>query len=196
MASVAHLLHAHTGGVVLLGSLNELLHHRLAGTHDVVTQEHGKGLVPHKAAGTGDGVAQTLGLLLPDIEDVGQVGGTPDLGQLLLLAGLVQPGLQLGVVVKIVVHGRLGPVGDNQNVLDTGGYGLFDDVLNDRLVHHGQHLLGHRFGGGEHAGAEAGGGNDSFTDLHSENLQLMRAEDRPRFTGVPDVRRGSWDGRT
>ena len=41
---------------------------------DVVPVEHGKGLISYKLPGAADGVAQALGLLLPHIEDVGQLG--------------------------------------------------------------------------------------------------------------------------
>lgn len=41
---------------------------------DVVPVEHGEGLIPYKLPAQPMGVAQALGLLLPHIEDVGQLG--------------------------------------------------------------------------------------------------------------------------
>ena len=38
--------------------------------------------------------------------------------------------------------------------------GLLDDVLDDRLVQHRQHLLGRHLGARQEAGAQAGGGDD------------------------------------
>ena len=38
--------------------------------------------------------------------------------------------------------------------------GLLDDVLDDRLVQHRQHLLGRHLGARQKAGAQAGGGDD------------------------------------
>ena len=111
-------------------------------------------------------MSQPLGLLLPDIEDVGQVGGPADLLQLPLLAGPLQALLQLGVVVEVVVHSGLGPVGHHQDILDAGVYRLLDDILDHRLVHQGEHLLGNRLGGGQHPGPQPGCGNDGFPDLH------------------------------
>ena len=145
---------------------DQLTDDRPLGLHDVVAQQNGKGLVSHKTLGPPDGVAQSLGLLLPNVKDVGQVGGPPHLGQLVVLARLNQAGLQFGVIVKIVVHGRFGPVGDDQDVLNSCGHRLFDDILNHRLVHQGKHLLGHGLGGGQHTGPQPGGRDDGFFDLH------------------------------
>ena len=41
---------------------------------------------------------------------------------------------------------------------------LVDDVLDQRPVDHRQHLLRHRLGGGQEAGAEAGDGENSLAD--------------------------------
>ena len=177
-----HLLHPHGGGAVFLRGLHQLEGHRLFRPHDVVAQQHGKGLVPHEAAGPADGVAQALRLLLAHIEDVGQVGGPAHLHQLRLLPRLEQAGLQLGVVVKIVVHGRLGPVGDDQDVLDAGGHRLLDDILDHRLVHHGEHLLGDGLGGGEHPGAQPGGGDDGLAYFHKE-ISFIVLEPRQPLLG-------------
>ena len=50
--------------------------------------------------------------------------------------------------------------------------GLFDDVLDRRLVDDGQHLLRHRLRGGEEAGAESGGRNDGLEALVGHARQL------------------------
>ena len=110
------------------------------------------------------------GLLLPDVENVGQIGGAAHLGQFLFLAGLDQAGLQLGIVVEVIIHGRFGTVGHDEDIFDPGSHGFLDDVLNDRLVHHGEHLFGHGLGGGQHTGAQSGGGNDCFAYFHGKNL--------------------------
>ena len=47
-----------------------------------------------------------------------------------------------------------------------GGDGLFDRVLDDRLVDQRQHLLRLRLGGGQEAGAPAGGGEDGLSNAH------------------------------
>ena len=119
-------------------------------------------------------MAQALGLLLPDIEDVGQVGGPADLLQLPLLAGPLQALLQLGVVVEVVVHSGLGPVGHHQDILDAGVYRLLDDILDDRLVHQGEHLLGNRLGGGQHPGPQPGGGDNGLANFHGDSLLIVK----------------------
>jgi hypothetical protein len=44
-------------------------------------------------------------------------------------------------------------------------------VLDHRAVDHGQHLLRHRFGRGQKAGAETGNGEDGFADaLHRDAM--------------------------
>ena len=42
---------------------------------------------------------------------------------------------------------------DKDHVAHTGRIGFFDRVLNQRLVHHRQHLFGRGFGGGQKARA-------------------------------------------
>ena len=164
-----HLLNPHRGGVIPLCHLDQLGGHRLLRAHDVVAQQHGEGLVSHKALGPPNGVAQAPGLLLTHIEDVGQIGGAAHLRQLPVLPRLVEAGLQLGIVVEVVVHSGLGPVGDDQDILDPRRRGLFNKVLNGGLVHQGQHLLGDGFGCGEHPGTQPRGGDHGFTDLHRKS---------------------------
>jgi hypothetical protein len=48
------------------------------------------------------------------------------------------------------------------SVADAGGHRLFDDVLDRRLVDDGQHLFGHRLGGGKEPRAEARSGDDGL----------------------------------
>jgi hypothetical protein len=81
-----------------------------------------------------------------------------------MLARLVEVVLELELAVEVVLDGALGPAGDDEDVVDAGGHGFFDHVLDGGLVHHGQHLLGLRLGGRQEAGAEAGGGDDGFAD--------------------------------
>ena len=57
--------------------------------------------------------------------------------------------------VVVVLDGALVAAGDEDHVADAGGVGLFDGVLDQRLVDHRQHFLGLRLGGRQKAGAEA-----------------------------------------
>ena len=64
----------------------------------------------------------------------------------------------------MVLDGVLAAAGDDDDAGEARGHRLLDDVLDDRLVDEGQHLLGLGLGGGQEAGAEAGGGEDGLAD--------------------------------
>ena len=71
-----------------------------------------------------------------------------------LVAGLELAFELVGGVV-VVLDRALVAAGDEDHVADAGGIGLFDRVLDQRLVHHRQHFLGLRLGGRQKTGAEA-----------------------------------------
>jgi hypothetical protein len=64
----------------------------------------------------------------------------------------------------VLDDGGLAAAGDEAELLDAGGARLLDRVLDQRFVHHRQHLLRQRLGGGEKAGAEAGDGQDGLLE--------------------------------
>ena len=68
----------------------------------------------------------------------------------------------------MVFDGALGAGCDDGDLGQPGGDGLFDDVLDNGLVHQGQHLLGHGLGGGEESGAVPGGQYDGLADGHGK----------------------------
>ena len=55
-------------------------------------------------------------------------------------------------------QGGLAAAGHHAELLDPGGARFLDGVLDQRLVDDRQHFLGHRLGGGQEAGAQAGDG--------------------------------------
>ncbi|MNT68636.1 hypothetical protein D3C72_2068860 [compost metagenome] len=55
----------------------------------------------------------------------------------------------------MVFDRALAAAGDEDHVADAGLIGFFHGVLDQRLVHDGEHLLGGRLGGGQEAGAQA-----------------------------------------
>jgi hypothetical protein len=65
----------------------------------------------------------------------------------------------------VVFDGIFAFAGDDDDVLDAGGDALFNDILNLRFVDNGEHLFRLRFGGGEEAGTESGGGENSLADF-------------------------------
>ena len=76
----------------------------------------------------------------------------------------VQRLLELVVAVEVVLERALVAAGDHEDVVEAGGDGLLDDVLDGRLVDDRQHLLGSGLGGGQEPGAEAGCRDDSLAD--------------------------------
>ena len=68
------------------------------------------------------------------------------------------------LAVEMVLDHRLVAAGHEDEVLDAGFARLVDHVLDQRPVDHRQHLLRHRLGGGEEAGAEAGDREDGFAN--------------------------------
>ena len=90
--------------------------------------------------------------------------------------------LELVGHVEVVLDRVLALAGDDDDAGEARGHRLLDHVLDDRLVHEGQHLLGLRLRGGEEAGAEAGGREDRLADLlvgHHGERMLPRGPGRP-----------------
>ena len=57
--------------------------------------------------------------------------------------------------------------GDEDEMLDAGLARLFDDVLDQRLVHHRQHFLRDGLGRRQEPGAEAGHGKTALRTVHA-----------------------------
>ena len=81
-----------------------------------------------------------------------------------VLLPLQQRHLQFELPVEMVLDDALVAPGDENEMFDAGFARLVDDVLNQRPVDHWQHFLGHRLGGRQKAGAEAGDRKDRFAD--------------------------------
>ena len=146
------------------GDLEHLVADVLGGDH-VVAQQDQEGLAGAGVGGGADGVAQAARLVLV-AEVHGHVAGVGDSVGVACLAALAQQGLQRAVGLEVAQ--QLGLAGARH---DDGGVdllrveGLLHHVLDDRLVEDRQHLLGGALGGGQEAGAEAGGGDDSLHEL-------------------------------
>ena len=76
----------------------------------------------------------------------------------------LQGRFQGGNAVEVVLEGALVAAGDHQDVAQADFDGLFDDVLDRRLVDYRQHLLGHRLRGGQEPGAETRSGDNGLAD--------------------------------
>ncbi len=150
---------------VLVG-LDELADARALGLHHVVREDDGEGLMADQLLGHQHRVPQAQLLLLAHIADLRHVPDLAHPAQHLDVALGLQHGLQLEAVVEMVLDGPLLAAGDDDDLLDPGGHGLFDRVLDDRLVHQRQHLLGLCLGGGQEAGPPARGREHCFANAH------------------------------
>ena len=90
-----------------------------------------------------------------------------------MVALVAQHGLELADPVEVVLERRLVAAGDHEHVVQAGRDGLLDDVLDGRLVDDRQHLLRHRLGRGQEAGAETGDRDDRFRDREGHSAQAI-----------------------
>src|SRR5690349_14537124 len=67
-------------------------------------------------------------------------------------------------MVEMVGNDMLAAAGDEDELLDSGLARLLDGILDHRLVHDRQHLLGDGLGGRQEAGPHAGNGENSLAD--------------------------------
>ncbi len=74
--------------------------------------------------------------------------------------------------VEVVFDGLFAAAGDDQDLVATGGHGLFHAVLDDGLIHQREHFFGLGFGCGQEARAEAGCGEYGFADFHGHRGSL------------------------
>ena len=122
------------------------------------------------------GVAEAERLALADVRDVDQVRDLADFVRQVLLAAALEEGLELLRHVEVILDRVLAAAGDEDDVRDAGLHRFFDAVLNGRLVDERQHLLGLRLGGGQKAGAEAGGGEDGLTNPDAHSTRIVTAD--------------------
>ena len=156
----------HDRAVGLGVGVDELADARPVADDDVVGEDHRERLVADEVLRHQDRVAEAELLLLADVGHLGQVADVADLAEHLDVALLLEQVLELVGQVEVVLDRPLLAGGDDDDLLDPGGDGLLDRVLDDRLVHQRQHLLRLRLGGGQEAGAPAGGGEDSLANAH------------------------------
>ena len=124
------------------------------------------GFVADEFARHQHGVAQAERFFLADIGHVHHVGNVADDLEQIGLAALLEHLFQFVADVEVVFDRLLAAAGDDEDLVATGGHGLFDAVLNDGLVDERKHFFGLGFGGGQKAGAQAGGGEYGFADFH------------------------------
>ena len=131
----------------------------------IVGQQHGEWLVADKMARAPHGMAETQRLLLP--RERHRAADRQAFQQAVELFGLLaglQERLELIGMVEMVFDDVLAATGDEDELLDAGFFGLFDGILDDRFVDHGQHLFGNRLRCRQKAGSHAGDGKYCFAN--------------------------------
>ena len=86
-------------------------------------------------------VAVTERLRLSDECECGKPADPRDLLELAALAALCKPVLKFEIPIEVVLDRALPNRGDEDDLCDARSHGLFDDVLDDRLIDDGEHLL-------------------------------------------------------
>ena len=144
--------------------------HGNCGVDDVVGKEDGEGFVADDLFGLEDGVAEAEGLCLPGVSDAGELGdGSGDLEQRSFVLSS-EIGFEFGAAVEVIFHGGLAAAGNDDDLVAAGGDGLFDSVLNERLVDEAEHLLRHGLGGRKEASAQSCGREDGFANFLGRHL--------------------------
>ena len=137
-----------------------------------VGQEHRERFVADNLAGAPDGVAEAERRLL-----AGEAGrpGRRQIGHQRCvfgpLAAPLQRVLELVGRIEMVLDDALVAAGDEDEMLDPGLARLVDDILQDRTVDDGQHLLGDRLGRRQEAGAEARDGKHGLAERFSHHTR-------------------------
>ena len=162
-----HFLHGQDRGAPLGILLDHLLQHRRLAHHQVVGQQHREGLVAHQALAAQHRVTQAQGLRLAHVDALHVVGlDAAHHVEQVLLVRLLQGVLELEGHVEVVFDRALVAAGDEDHLAHAGGVGFFDRVLDQRLVHHRQHLLGLGLGGRQEARAETRYRENCLLDQH------------------------------
>ena len=158
-------LRSQHGPAALVEDVDHLLQAGDLGVDHIVGQDDGEGFIADQFLGAENGVAQAERLLLAHVADARQRGDTARDREQFLLAAALERRVELEAEVEVVFHGAFAAAGDDDDVLDAGGNGLFDAVLDDGLVDQRQHLLGNDLGGRQKARAQAACGEDRFANL-------------------------------
>src|SRR3546814_20095432 len=126
-----------------MGGVDQLLRDGNRGVDQVVGQQHHKGFVTDDGGGTQNGVAQSQRGGLAGIDAIYIRGQdvAHDFQQFDLVLG-GQHGFQLGHAVEMIFDAALVASGNADQGGNAGGDGLFNGILDKRLVSDGQDFLG------------------------------------------------------
>jgi hypothetical protein len=141
----------------------------------LIAQQHGKGFITNVLLRAQHGVAQSVRVSLPDVVDIAQLAGGLDGCEFLGVPLALKGGFEGRHPVKVVFQSPFVAPGDHEEVVEADIHGFLNHVLDGRLVHDGEHFLGHRLGCRQEPGTESGGRDDGFansrvTGSHRTNL--------------------------
>ncbi len=152
--------HVAAGAVI---DISELLQAGGLAEHEVVRQQDGKRVLADEGAGAPDGMAEAeRDLLAHGGDGAGGHGFLAQYVQCFALAAFGQGGFKFEGDIEMVDEGSFAAAGDHTELLDAGGAGFIDRVLNQGLINDRQHFLRHGLGGGKEACAEAGNRQNGF----------------------------------
>ena len=97
-----HLHESHDRPAGGLLDVNHALQQIFVLVDEVITEQHGEGVITHVGFGAQHCVAQPLGVLLAEIVDFTEVGGVLDFLEQLVLPGFVEGRLERGHTVEVV----------------------------------------------------------------------------------------------
>ena len=183
VSSRGHLGDRDDRGMRLVVDVDELADGRPVGDDDVIGQDHGERFVTDQLLGHEHGVAEPELLLLAHVGDLGQVADVADPAEHLDVATLLEQVLELVRDVEVILDRALLARGHDDDLLDAGGDGLLDRVLDHRLVDEREHLLRLGLGRREKSGSPTGGGKDGFSDSHRTSGAAL--VDRPSIARGP-----------
>src|SRR5205807_6547376 len=112
--------------------------------------------------------------------------------QFLPLAALFQCIVELVGDVEMILDDRLIAPSHEDKMLDSGLACFLDDMLKDRAIDNGQHLLGDRFGGRKKPCSQTGDGKNSLANAsgHQFPRRMYRASLNPLSVDVASVNCG------
>ncbi len=120
----------------------------------------GLGVQAEDGIAEGDDEGLISGEVLPGEDGVAEAAGRALTGEEKFRGGR---GF-VGAEIEVILNGGFVASGDEEDLFESVGGELIDDVFDDGLAGDGQHFLGLRAGGGKQTGAESGNGYNSASD--------------------------------
>ncbi len=77
--------------------------------------------------------------------------------------------LQFRRIIEIILYGPLAPAGDDDQVVNPGGDRFLNNILDDRPIDQGEHLLRHGLGGREKPGSKTCSRDDGLAHLRHQH---------------------------